>query len=390
MPFWRLLLTTLGWIVLSGILLISGFSLYYFKNSRLSEAQAKVWLGDTLQLVEGKGTQEEGVLKVQSLSPGGQAIVSSGEIALAAEKYPILEYQLQGLHADMDPVFFWRRAAKPDKVVALPLRWNAKGNPLVQLVHHSAWQGTIIELGIGFHKNLSEPVLIKQLTLKPLSIATLWAVLWSDWTTFQGWSQRSINFVDSGSEEALIPLVSGVVVWVGLALILYAIGKFFQRQYWNWRVVGMAFLLGWVAIDIHWQARLWHQLQATYERYGGKGWQAKHLAAEDGALFKFIAEIKAHLLPMPQRIFLVAAKSLPEGDYTRLRACYHLLPYNVYDYGVGLPDKSYVRTGDYVLILGILPKLTFNTDKQLLQWNQRRLAAKEIYTASMGTLYRLL
>src|SRR5699024_4224991 len=108
MPFWRLLLTTLGWMVLSGILLISGFSLYYFKNSRLSEAQAKVWLGDTLQLVEGKGTKEEGVLKVQSLSPGGQAIVSSGKIALAAEKYPILEYQLQGLHADMDPVFFWR------------------------------------------------------------------------------------------------------------------------------------------------------------------------------------------------------------------------------------------------------------------------------------------
>src|SRR5699024_5324064 len=127
--------------------------------------------------------------------------------------------------------------------------WNAKGNTLVRLAHHSAWQGTIIELGIGFHKNLSEPVLIKQLTLKPLSIATLWAVLWSDWTTFQGWSQRSINFVDSGSEEALIPLVSGMAVWVGLALVLYGIGKIFQHRYWNWRVAGMAFLLGWVAID---------------------------------------------------------------------------------------------------------------------------------------------
>src|SRR5699024_3177430 len=122
----------------------------------------------------------------------------------------------------------------------------------------------------------------------------LWAVLSSDWTTFQGWSQRSINFVDSGSGDAFIPLLSGVAVWVGLVLALYGIGNVFWHREWNWQVVGITFLLGWVIIDIHWQARLWHQLQATYERYGGKGWQAKHRVAEDGALFKFITEIKNH------------------------------------------------------------------------------------------------
>src|SRR5699024_5071867 len=185
------------------------------------------------------------VLKVQSLSPGGQAIISSGNVALAAEKYPILEYQVQGLHVDMEPVFFWRRAAEPNRVASLPLRWNVSGDTLVRLAHHSAWQGTIIELGIGFHKNLSEPVLVKQLSLKPLSIGALWAVLWSDWTTFQGWSQRSINFVDSGSGDAFIPLLSGVAVWVGLVLALYGIGHVFWHWEGDWRVVGITFLLGW-------------------------------------------------------------------------------------------------------------------------------------------------
>jgi hypothetical protein len=390
MSFWRMLLLALGLMILSGALLIGGFLLYHLKGFILSETQPKSWLGNTLQLIEGEGTKVGETLEIQSLSSSGQAIVSSEEIAIDAESYPFLEYQLQGLHADMEPVFFWRNAAEPGGVFSLPLRWNAKGKTLVWLAHYSTWQGTIIEFGIGLRKTLPEPVVIRELVLKPVSIATLLTAVGSDWTTFSGWSQHSINFIESGPEAALVPLVPAVAAWIGLTLFLYGIGRAFQRWGWDWRVVGVAFLLGWVTIDVHWQANLWHQLQETHDRYGGKGWKEKHLAAEDSLLLKFITEIKANLPSMPQRIFLVAAEALQEDDYTRLRACYHLLPHNAYDYGAHLPDKSYVHAGDYVLILGTIPELTFDTDKQLLQWSGQNLVAKEIYATSLGALYKLL
>jgi hypothetical protein len=215
-------------------------------------------------------------------------------------------------------------------------------------------------------------------------------VIWSDWTIFSGWSQRSINFIESGPRNALVPLILAVAAWVGLALLLYGIWKVIQRQHWNWRVAGMVFLLGWVVIDIHWQANLWHQLQETHDRYDGKGWQEKHLAAEDGPLFKFIAEIKANLSSTPQRIFLVAAKLLEEDDYTRLRARYHLLPHNIYDYGAQLPSQGHAQADDYILILGTVPELTFDANRQLLQWGGQALAARKIYATSMGTLYKAL
>lgn len=388
--FWHVLLLTSGVMALSGALLVSSFLLYHLKGSILAENQPKSWLGNTLQLIEGEGAKVGETLEVQSLSPSDQAIVSSGEIAIDAESYPFLEYQLQGLQTDMEPVFFWRNTVEPGRVFSAPLRWNAKGKTLVWLAHYSNWRGTIVEFGIGLRKTLSEPVVIRKLVFKPVSAGILLTAVWSDWTTFSGWSQHSINFIESGPEAALVPLVPAVAAWVGLALFLYGIGWVFQRWYWDWRVMGVAFLLGWVAIDAHWQANLWHQLQETYHRYGGKGWKEKHLAAEDSLLFKFITEIKANLPSTPQRIFLVTAEDLQEDGYTRLRACYHLLPHNVYDYGAHLPDKNYVHAGDYVLILGAIGELTFDADKQLLQWGGQNLAAKEIYATSMGALYKLL
>jgi hypothetical protein len=388
--FWRVLLLTSGLMALSGALLISGFLFYHLKGSILSEIQPKSWLGNTLQLIEGEGAKVGETLEVQSLSPSDQAIISSGEIAINAESYSVLEYQLQDLQADMEPVFFWRNTMEPGRVFSAPLRWNAKGKTLVWLAHYSNWRGTIVEFGIGFRKTLSEPVVIRKLLFKPVSAGMLLTAVWSDWTTFPGWSQHSINFIESEPEAALVPLVPTVAAWVGLALFLYGIGWVFQRWHWDWRVMGVAFLLGWVAIDAHWQANLWHQLQETYHRYGGKGWKEKHLAAEDSLLFKFITEIKANLPSTPQRIFLVTAEDLQEDDYTRLRACYHLLPHNVYDYGIFLPDKGYIHAGDYVLILGAIGELAFDADKQLLQWSGQSLAAKEIYATSMGALYKLL
>lgn len=392
MPFRRALLIALGVMTLSGILLIGGFLAYHLNGFTYSEVQPKVWPGNSLQLAAGKGAGMGEALEIRALSSSGQVIISSGRIALAAEKYPFLEYQLEGLHPEMDPVFFWRSAAEPEKVVSVPLPWNGREKTLIRLGHHHAWQGIVVEFGIGFHKHLPEPVAIRSLAFQPVSAATLLAVVWSDWTTFEGWSQRSINFLGNGANN-LAPPVLAAAAWIGLGLVLYGLGRVFQYWYWDGRVVGIAFLLGWVAVDIQWQAGLWQQLQKTYERYGGRGGEEKFLAAEDRVLFNSITEIKAHLPPIPQRVFLVAAGPLKEDHYIRLRARYHLLPYNVHDYGPHLPAQDHVRAGDYVLILGRVPDFTFDTDQQLLRENKqntKELAAEKVHAAALGTLYKLL
>lgn len=389
--FWRILFVALGVMVLSGVLLTGGFLTYHLKGFTLPEVQPKVWQGDTLQLIEGQGASVGEMLELQALSASGQAIISSGRTTLAAAQYPVLEYQLRGLQPGMEAVFFWRGAAEPGKVVSLPLRWDEGEESTLMRLDHPAWRGTIIEFGLGFRNTLPEPVVVKELAFKPVSAGTLMALVGSDWSTFRGWSQRSINFVENGN--VLVPPLIGAAAWAGLALFLYAMGGIFQRRYWDWRVIGTIFLLAWLAVDIHWQAGLWQQLQATHDRYGGKGWTEKHRAAEDKLLFEFAAEIKAHLGSIPQRVFLVTAKSLEEDPYTRLRVRYHLLPYNIHDYGVHLPRQADARRGDYLLILGAAPEFIFDPEKGFLgeRGGERgKLTAKKIHEATMGVLYQLL
>ncbi|KFI21539.1 hypothetical protein [Nitrosococcus oceani] len=388
--FWRMLLVALGVMILSGVLLAGGFLAYYLKGFTLPEVQSRVWRGNTLQLVAGQGASVGESLELQALSAGGQAIISSGRITLTAAQYPVLEYHLQGLQPDMEAVFFWRRETAPGKVISLPLRWDGEESTLMRLNHHPAWRGAIIEFGLGFRNTLPDPVVIKELDFKPLSAGTLLALVGSDWRTFGGWSQRSINFVAKGN--ALAPPLIGAAAWAGLALCLYVVGSIFKRRYWVWRVIGTIFLLAWLAVDIHWQAGLWQQLQATYDRYGGKGWAEKHRAAEDKLLFEFAVEIKAHLESIPQRVFLVTAKSLEEDPYTRLRVRYHLLPYNIHDYGIHLPRQAHAQRGDYVLILGATPNFIFDPEKEFLKergGERVKLAAKKIHEATMGVLYQL-
>lgn len=373
-------------MTLSGVLLISGFLAYHFKSLQSFAGQPKVWPGKELQLIEGKGERVGEALVIRALSPHGQAIVSSGRIALAAEYYPVLEYRLKGSLAGMDRVFFWRRESAPEKLVSMPL----DGRSAVRLAHHDGWRGNIIEFGIGLDGALSEPVIINACVFQPESIATLLTGLWSGWTTFEGWSQRSINFIEGGARHALISPVLATAVWVGSAIALYGIWGFFLPRRRDWYVVGIIFLLGWMLLDSRWQVGLWHQLQETYERYAGKDWKQKRLAAEDASLFQFITEVKACLPATPQRIFLVVARSLEEDAYTRSRARYHLLPHNVYAPGTHLPEQAYVRTGDYVLLLGSPAELATTMEKQFLQWNEggkNQCVLEKIYTAAMGILY---
>jgi hypothetical protein len=98
------------------------------------------------------------------------------------------------------------------------------------------------------------------------------------------------------------------------------------------RVLASVVLAGWVLLDARWQLDLWRQLGLTRERYAGKSWLEKRLAAEDTALFRFALDVKARLPPSPQVVYLLASEPDAADRYLQLRLRYHLLPHNVCTY----------------------------------------------------------
>lgn len=398
LPMGRRLLIAAGCMVLSGSLLIGGFLVYHLKELKSPPNAPQVWLGRQLQLMAGKGVKAGEKLKIQALSPRGRVIVSSGRTDFLAADYPILEYRIEGLRPEMDAVFFWRRAVAPKQLMTLPLAASsAAGSAVLRLAGHDAWRGDIVEFGMAFRRVLPAPVTFRALVFKPASVATLLAGLWSGWTAFEGWSQRSINFLGGGTGTALVAPALAVAMWVGAAILLYGIcGLFLPRfRRWDQATIGMIFLLGWITLDSGWQVGLWNQLQATYARYAGKDWREKHLAAEDASLFRFITGVKSRLPASPQRIFLVVAESLKKNEYLRSRARYHLLPHNIYDYGIHLPPSKYVQAGNYVLMLGPVAEFPIDAERQILRWREKernhyRLKLKKIYAAPKGILYKVL
>jgi hypothetical protein len=76
-------------------------------------------------------------------------------------------------------------------------------------------------------------------------------------------------------------------------------------------------------------------------------WRARHEAAEDAEVFKFIERVRGKLPATPARVFM-----LSDVPQLRGRGAYYLYPHNVmFDpFGNALPPVSGFRPGDYVIV----------------------------------------
>lgn len=377
----------------SGSLLLLGFLTWPLMTADRSAGQPATWPGNKLLLIQGKGQAVSQGLEVRALSPKGWAIVSSNQTSLNARSYPLLQWSLVGLHPELKAVFLWQTADdNPKRWYAAALPWSGDGPQVLSLAQYGAWQGTITTFEIALYGRLQKPVVVEQLELMPMSVSALLKSLWTEWTAFAGWSDRSINFVSRGPSRAFIQPVPAVAAWVGLALMLYMGWTGLRDSQWDWRVASAVFLIGWMVLDARWQLNLWRQLQETYHRYAGKTWEEKHLAAEDGDLFRFISEVKQRLAGPPQRVFLMIADMGGQERYTFLRAHYYLLPHNVFRLGHDLAGLGHARQGDYVLSLYPAPdQVRFSQSAHVLSWGpNQQLRAEAVFSAPMGSLYKII
>jgi hypothetical protein len=337
-------------------------------------------------------TQMKGdALEITALKPykeSQRAIVVS-RTTFSAGSYPFLKYQIKGQHPGVKIYLIWRTAANPRVMSSAQLYWNPDKPSTINLGENINWEGSIVEVGIDVIGELrDQPLTLSQLALMPHSWQTVMASIWSQWTAFRGWTGRSINHLLGTPGVATLSPTLAMAAWAGAALIfLFGLGAL--RRDHRLSSYGAVILIPWVALDLLWQSELTAQLEETEYLFGGKTMQEKHLVDVDRHIYAYATRLKDEVLPSSAaRIFILHDSEGPNFD--RLKTQYYLLPHNIYNYGRTPPTRA-VRPGDYVLVLGEVPGLAFQSDQGRLVWaDQKGLTVTLADSDPGGKLYKVV
>jgi hypothetical protein len=317
---------------------------------------------------------------------GDRAILTQ-RLDLQAQDYAFLQYRLTARNPGQRIYLIWKSAESPAEIFSLPLNWSGDNNTTVSLVDNPDWSGTITEIGLDVYGELrNQSLVISDLSLLPGSATGLLSAVWSQWTTFRGWSQKSINHL--GDPESTLPTpAEAAAAWAALALALALLLRLMApRRGQPMVILGSAILVPWLAFDILWQRELNIQHSETRYLFSGKAMHERHLADEDSEIYSYAKRLKTASLPdYPSRVFILHDSE--EHDFERLKTQYYLLPHNIYNYG-RLPDKDAVKTGDFILMLGKIPGLEYSENSKTLRWgNDQQLTVTLLDTDERGLLF---
>lgn len=388
-------LRRIGWIGLAAaggaLVTVLVLILFYRAGGLPTVAPPVILMGDDLHLASGQGARTADGLEIRQ--PGAQQITSvqgSGRM-VRAELYRHLFWRVDGLEPGRELRLIWTTLAEPRAVRELTLPPTGPEGGVLDLSSEPRWRGRIAIVGLVLHGPLERPLVIRRLELRVpvLEISELARLAFDEWTVFEDWSQRSINYAAGAPLDALFPPVLVVALWVGFCAALYALFDPPRRSDGRWWPYATLFLLGWLALDLRWQWDLNRRLEKTEARFAGKEGDERQLAAADGDLYRFLRDVRQRLSERPARVFIVSADPGDATSYQAGRARYHLLPHNGF-MGFRLPPSAGVaRDGDYVLILSPLSGVRYDRERQVLEWTGGRLAAELLHAASPGALFRV-
>jgi hypothetical protein len=346
--------------------------------------------GRTLQVIIGSGVVRDGGMLITGYEQhGGEyyaVAVWSG--ALQAQDFRLLVYKVSAQPAVAQLNVNWRRADDPSRVFSMPLNINALGPSAMVLSEHPEWRGNITELGFYVvAERRDQNILIEGLALKSGDAVSHLETLWSSWSGFRGWTQRSINLLRGTANDQALSPVPVAAAWMALAsLLLFLFGVVRGRHLSGAFLVVL--LVPWISLDLLWQLELDTQLAQTREKFGGKTVHQKHLADDDATIYRYITRLKNEVLPTDPVRLIVAHDSRGHNS-NRLKAQYYLLPYNVYNFGTGPPLQGYGK-GDYILVLGKPGNPAFDRDSGKLVWRgDMQIEVELLDTEPMGALYRV-
>ena len=346
------------------------------------------WTARDLKLARGPGVLAQQEWELQS--PDANAvIVLSGDASLRSSDYHVVSWIAVGLPPNADVRLLWRNDYEPGKVNSAPVAVESGRLRPVTMDGQSGWIGQITGIALVLRGPLVQPVRVRGAIMRPMGAADVLGDRLHEWFAFEGWTGTSINTIVGGADVQDFPLTWVVAIAMVIALGLFVLIRWRSPLRHRAPVLALAMLAvcGWLLLDARWTAALMRQSAETGRVYGGKDVEARHLAADDADLYRFVQQAKTVMPATPVRVFVVA-----EAHYFRGRAAYHLYPENVYfdartDH---IPDASTMHAGDWLLVYQ-RPGIQYDRSLQMLRWEGGQTHAAELKLVGHGAaLFRLL
>lgn len=350
-------------------------------------ADMKRWSPQAMTVSRGHGELQASGWVVAPNDASNSVIVALGT-SLRSSEYPVINWSAYNIPESAQVRLMWRNDYAPARINMATVN-VASGHLLpVTLAQDGNWSGNILGLALAIQSPVTQPMLVGSVAAQPMGAVAFLRERFSEWLTFEGWTGASINTVTGGADVQALPLTVLVVLAGTVAALLWLVIAFRRHARVAFPIaLGVVFAAAWFVSDARWAWNLTRQVRATMTQYAGKDDQARHLAAEDGALFAFIEHVRAKLPEKPVRIFVAADEA-----YFRGRSAYHLYPNNVYfdPFENNVPAPGWMHPGDYVVVYH-RRGMQFDPANGRLRWdNQQPVRAELLLAESGGALFKLL
>jgi len=345
------------------------------------------WRSGDLQLVVGSGAPRAGELHL-GLSDRGMAIVDLPLEATEISNYPYLQLVLRDYPRELRMVLMWQSEATGEQWRRHHFKDWPTDSLVIPLHEMRHLQGKITALRLILLGPQGESLILRSVSLQPLSLRLQLRSIYDDWAGFAEWRRAAIN--SHSGADPLSPFYPTPVVALLLALclagyvLLLVVAR--GRQRFSWSVVGLIFLACWLVLDSPWQYKLLRQLDETKRQFAGLTSEEKLAAGPDGRFYRLASKARAMLEGSSPRIFVASA-----DDYNGLRTAYYLSPTNTYWQlrGNELPHHAWMKPGDYVLMVRPSELRLQREKKRLVTQRGWKFSVEPLLHDPVGTLVRI-
>lgn len=343
---------------------------------------------------------------------GGGKVIGSGEVleiqagaegkifvSVAPAQFEFNDYSAVGVEFSEVPArarFFiiWRNGSGQEGMRQFWLPGGKAGAVSVMMPDEVAWDGAADLLGLGIVVPPYATVGIKSISLaRPTLIAGMIRRFGNQlrhWSSLKPWVPADVNFytgtVTSARETFPVQFFATLLATLLAGYLVYLLASRTGRRF-NWRVAGALTLACWLALDLLWQLRLGRQVGETYRTFAGKSADEKLLVSADGPIAQFIARVKDSMDGETPRVFLAS-----DNDYGAMLSAYYIAPLNTYWHrdGPELPDRNFLASGDYILLVPPFTTAYEATDSAITLPDGSTVPVQRILQEELGILLRVI
>jgi hypothetical protein len=366
---------------------VLGYLAFAVPGKWFTSAQSIAWGPKDLQVTKGSSRRVGDELAVAPADASGLVVVSV-KTALKSTDYAAVEWIVIDVPDHIDVSLVWSTDYKPQQLNSIPLTIVTGRLLPVVMRNHPAWIGNIQGLALAMKGPVAEPVRVRGVVAKPLSVPEVVRDRTREWFAFESWTGTSINTVTGGADLQDLPLPLLLAAAVALATLTVAAIRRFRPAalpIGTFAALAGFVLVAWLLLDLRWMWNLVRQVDSTADRFAGKSWVDKRLAVEDGPLFAFVQKAKGAMPATPVRVFVAA-----DSHYFRGRAAYHLYPHNVFfEARSNSIPSEHVRPGDWILVFN-RKGVQFDAAQGKLRWDNQAPVSAELKLAGRGAALFLL